>query len=109
MAMDKAKGTRGQLSGGRIVTPPETAITLSDLNITKSQSPRWQKIATIPGVRIRKTRRRFRRRAARNHVAETSLIRNETNPAYHTETRNSQFGLTFISGSVVILSDDAGG
>ena len=46
--MQKNKGTRGQLhgrdsSGGRMKTPPEdnATPTLSDLNITKTQSSRW--------------------------------------------------------------------
>jgi hypothetical protein len=46
--VEKAKGTRGQLSGGRTVRPPEDAQTLADLGITKSQSSRWQKLAAIP-------------------------------------------------------------
>ena len=46
--MEKAKGTRGQLSGGSIVRPPENRPTLSDLGIDKHDSSRWQKIAAVP-------------------------------------------------------------
>jgi hypothetical protein len=50
---DKAKGTRGQLSGsdssgGRVVRPPENEKTLADFGITKDQSAQWQKLAAVP-------------------------------------------------------------
>jgi len=45
---EKAKGTRGQLSGGSIVSPPANAPTLSDLGIEKWQAARWQQIAEMP-------------------------------------------------------------
>jgi len=44
-AMDKAKGTRGniqEVTGGNIVAPPEAAPTLSEIGITKRQSSDWQ-------------------------------------------------------------------
>jgi DNA modification methylase len=53
--MQKATGTQGQIrgrthgSGGVIVEPPEPeAPTLAAMGITKTQSHRWQTIATLP-------------------------------------------------------------
>ena len=51
--IEKNKGARGQLrgrdsSGGRKRQPPEdTTPKLSDLNVTKSQSSRWQRLADL--------------------------------------------------------------
>lgn len=48
--MPKAKGTQlnGKNIGGHIVVPPKNdAKTLSDLGITKNESSRWQKLASI--------------------------------------------------------------
>jgi len=52
--MELSKGSQGQLNGnpnfgGRIVEPPKNDTpTLTDLGINKSQSSRWQTIATLP-------------------------------------------------------------
>ena len=46
--MGKAKGTRGQLAGGSRLRPLETEPTLSELGVSKSESSRWQAIATVP-------------------------------------------------------------
>lgn len=51
--MEKATGTRGDIpekvTGGRIMRPPVQDVpTLAEVGITKSQSSRWQAIATVP-------------------------------------------------------------
>lgn len=46
--VEKNPGTRGQLSGNRMVRPPADAPTLSDMGITRDQSSRWQQVASIP-------------------------------------------------------------
>jgi len=52
--MPKNKGTQGAAkgrnsSGGHVVVPPEdTTSKLSDLGITKNESSRWQKLASMP-------------------------------------------------------------
>ena len=39
---------KGQVLGGNIVLPPDNTPTLEDIGITKNQSSKWQKIASIP-------------------------------------------------------------
>lgn len=51
--MPKNVGTKGQkltrITGGAIAEPPESNIpTLADLGVTKKQSHKWQKVASIP-------------------------------------------------------------
>ena len=64
--MEKAKGTRGQLSGGRIVTPPGNTQTLPDLNITQA------KIAGLLGVSRECVSGWFNRKK-RNNGASTNV------------------------------------
>src|SRR4030088_240474 len=50
--MEKNKGASGggkkDAPRGRVVEPRDTAPKLSDLGVTKTQSSRWQKLASLP-------------------------------------------------------------
>jgi hypothetical protein len=72
LTMEKAKGGRGQLSGGRMERPPDTGISLRDLGITKDQSTQAERPAITMSTKDRV--RRWRRRQQRGLIQLTIEI-----------------------------------